>query len=131
MSILILLSLLPMGLSQYGGCKGIQELPGWTALVGVHGLLILAAILLGLLHIFPTRTQNRVAVLLGLFGIVASEIYCFFTWHYMTITGQIAWELSLRFSFPEFWFGLAVSCLVIPVYALLEWKLPEDKPTKD
>ena len=123
--VLFLLSLLPMGLSQYGGGREMQTLPGLIALFSLEGFFALVAAFLGITRLLPSRRLNRVFSLLGLLGIIGAEIETFFTWHYQTITGEISLRLSLQFSYPEFWIGLTVSCMMVPVYALLEWFLPE------
>ena len=114
-----------MGLSQYGGGRGMQELPGLIALGGLKGFFAILAALLGMARLLPSRRLNRAFSLLGLLGIVCAEIYTFFTWHYMTITGEISLELSLRFIYPEFWIGLTASCIMVLIYCLLEWCMPE------
>lgn len=89
------------------------------------GFCALAAALLGIARWLPSRRLNRVFSFFGLLGIVGAEIFTFFTWHYPTITGEISLQLSLQFIYPEFWIGLTVSCIMVPVYCLLEWLLPE------
>ena len=59
---------------------------------------------------------------MGTIGIVVSEIYKFFTWHVMNITGEISLQYSFRLAFPEFYLGLIVSIMMVFVYCLVVWK---------
>ena len=53
---------------------------------------------------------------LGTIGIVASEIYEFFTWHIMNITGEMSFHNSVKLAFPEFYVGLAASLMMMIFY---------------
>ncbi len=123
--VLFFISLLPMGLPQYGGGREMQELPGLFALCSLEGFFAVIVALLGITRIMPSRRLNRAYSILGLFGIVGAEIYTFFTWYYHTIIGEISLQRSLEFSYPEFWLGLAASCAMALIYVLLEWLTPE------
>lgn len=57
---------------------------------------------------------------LGVIGIVISEIIQFLIWHVSTITGEISIHHSIRFAFPEFYFGLIVSVLMVCIYFVIE-----------
>ena len=52
-----------------------------------------------------------------------SELYKFFTWHVMTITGEISIQNSIRLAFPEFYFGLMISVAMIAVYYIINKKV--------
>ena len=54
--------------------------------------------------------------LLNPIGIVISEIYQFFTWHIMNITGKMSIHNSIEFAFPEFYIGLVISLIMIVYY---------------
>ena len=49
----------------------------------------------------------------------------FFTWHALTITGEISLQHSIRFAFPEFYFGLCVSLVMVAVYFVITVKVKE------
>jgi len=70
---------------------------------------------IGIFFWFDKRT-GKIMGYLGTVGIVISEIYKFFTWHVMTITGEISLKNSIRFAFPEFYVGLVISILMVIVY---------------
>ena len=42
------------------------------------------------------------------------------------ITGEISFEHSIRFAFPEFYVGLIISCLMIAVYFMIDRKVNGD-----
>ena len=45
-----------------------------------------------------------------------SEIYKYFTWHILTITGEMSIQNSIEFAFPEFYIGLAISLIMVIIY---------------
>ena len=97
LTIAFLVSLLPMLLNQYGGKKGVQEISGLINLLNPIGIIsVLGA--------------------LGTIGIVISEIYQFFTWHIMNITGKMSIHNSIEFAFPEFYIGLVISLIMMLYY---------------
>ena len=111
-----IISLAPMLLSQYGGLRGVQEISGLLNLTSPIGLLALVLFVVGVWAPFENPKTGWIMGLLGTIGMVISEIYNFFTWHVLTITGEISLQNSLKFVFPEFYFGLAVSVLMIIFY---------------
>lgn len=111
-----IMSLTPMLLSQYGGMRGVQEISGLMNLTSPIGLLALVLFVVGVWVTFKNPKTGWMMGLLGTIGMVISEIYNFFTWHVLTITGEISLQNSFNFAFPEFYFGLAVSVLMIIFY---------------
>ena len=53
-------------------------------------------------------------------GIVISEMYKFFTWHIMNITGKMSIQNSMEFAFPEFYVGVVISLIMIFVYLCID-----------
>ena len=125
LSAAFLVSLLPMLLNQYGGQRGVQEIAGIINLTNPIG--VTAVILFGLGVWLPVRKQilGKVLCVIGLSGVVLSEIYTFFTWHVQTITGEVNLRHSLQLAFPEFYFGLAVSLAMIAGYFTLDRQISE------
>lgn len=119
------ISLLPMLLNQYGGARGVQEISGLMNLWNPVGITAVLFFLIGTWASFKRRAFNKVFSVLGLVGIVFSEIYQFLTWHIQTITGKLSLRMSIRLAFPEFYFGLAISIIMIMVYFAVD-KLLED-----
>jgi len=118
-----IISLLPMLMNQYGGMKGVQEITGLINLLNPIGVSAAILFFVGVWFSFQKRAINNILCILGTVGIVVSEIYKFFTWHVMTITGEIRLEHSIRLAFPEFYVGLVISCMMVGVYFMIERKV--------
>ena len=116
LSMAFALSLLPMLLNQYGGGKGVQEITGLMNLLNPIGILAVAVFVLGVWVPFRKELIGTVFGALGVTGIVASEVYTFFTWHVLTITGEMRLRHSIRLAFPAFYVGLLASLAMVAVY---------------
>ena len=114
-----------MLLNQYGGRKGVQEITGLINLLNPIGLAAAATYLVGIWA--PSRKKNLNTLLgaVGCIGMVVSEVYKFFTWHALTITGEISLQHSIRFAFPEFYVGLCVSMAMVVLYFVITLKVKE------
>lgn len=119
------LSLLPMLMDQYGGARGVQEIKGIIALLCPIGLVSVLMYVGGVWLAFKNSAVNKWLSYLGMAGIVAAEIYTFFTWYAMTITGEISLSHSLRLAYPEFYLGLLVSLAMIGAYRLIDKRCPQ------
>ena len=122
LSILFTVSLLPMLLNQYGGRRGVQEITGLVNLLNPIGIIAVALFVMGVWVPFKKEIVRKVLGALGVIGIVASEVYKFFTWHVLTITGELSFQHSIRFAFPEFYIGLAVSMAIVITYFIVVCK---------
>ena len=111
-----LISLLPMLFNQYGGSKGVQEISGLINLFNPIGIISVLLFITGIWVPLKNKRINRMLGALGTIGIVASEIYEFFTWHIMNITGEMSFHNSVKLSFPEFYVGLAASLMMMIFY---------------
>lgn len=114
------ISLLPMLLNQYGGRKGVQEISGLINLFNPIGIVSVLLFVVGVWLPLKNSKIGKVCGGLGVIGIVISEIIQFLTWHVSTITGEIRIHHSIRFAFPEFYFGLIVSVLMVCIYFVIE-----------
>jgi len=127
LSAAFLVSLLPMLLNQYGGMKGVQEITGMINLLSPNvfpiGIIAVVLFFVGVWAPFEKKSTGKVLGVLGVIGIVAAEIYTFFTWHVLTITGEVSMQHSLEFAFPEFYLGLAVSVLMVVAYFVIDRKI--------
>ena len=127
LSAAFLVSLLPMLLNQYGGMKGVQEITGMINLLSPNvfpiGIIAVVLFFVGVWAPFKKKSTGKVLGVLGVIGIVAAEIYTFFTWHVLTITGEVSMQHSLEFAFPEFYLGLAVSLLMVVAYFVIDRKI--------
>ena len=112
-----------MLLNQYGGHKGVQEITGLINLLNPIGIIATALFLVGVWVPFKKEIVGKILSVLGTVGIVASEVYKFFTWHVLTITGEISLQHSIRFAFPEFYFGLVVSLVMVVAYFVIDRKI--------
>lgn len=127
LSAAFLVSLMPMLLNQYGGMKGVQEITGMINLLSPNvfpiGIIAVVLFFVGVWAPFEKKSTGKVLGVLGVIGIVAAEIYTFFTWHVLTITGEVSMQHSLEFAFPEFYLGLAVSLLMVVAYFVIDRKI--------
>ena len=112
-------SLLPMLLNQYGGAKGVQEITGLINLLNPIGIASVVLFAVGVWGSFQSPSTGKVLGALGTIGIVISEVYKFFTWHVMTITGEVSIQHSIMLAFPEFYIGLVISVAMVIVYFLI------------
>lgn len=123
LSAAFLISLLPMLLAQYGGRKGVQEISGLMNLFHPIGVVSVAVFFAGVWVPFRKQIIGKVLGASGAIGMVVSEVYNFFTWHVQTITGEISLRHSIRFAFPEFYLGLAVSVAMVAAYFAIDRKM--------
>jgi len=120
LTIAFLISLLPMLLNQYGGMKGVQEISGLINLLNPIGIISMLVFFAGVWASFENEKINKILGILGTIGIVVSEIYEFFTWHIMNITGKMSIQNSIEFAFPKFYVGLLISLIMIFVYLCID-----------
>ena len=80
------------------------------------GIISVLLFITGIWVPLKNKRINRILGALGTIGIVASEIYEFFTWHIMNKTGEMSFHNSIELAFPEFYVGLAVSIMMMVVY---------------
>lgn len=120
LTIAFVISLLPMLSNQYGGMKGVQEISGLINLYNPIGIISVLFFIIGVWIPFKNKKINKIFGGLGVVGIVISEIYNFFTWHIMNITGKMSIQNSIEFAFPEFYVGLLISLIMIFVYLCID-----------
>ena len=123
LSIAFIISLLPMFLNQYGGLKGVQEITGLINLLNPIGMVSVILFAVGVWFPFKEQVVGKSLGVLGTIGIVVPEIYKFFTWHVMNITGEVSIHKSIRFVFPEFYIGLVISILMVVTYFVIDKKV--------
>ena len=123
LSIAFIISLLPMFLNQYGELKGVQEITGLINLLNPIGMVSVILFAVGVWFPLKEQVVGKSLGALGTIGIVVSEIYKFFTWHVMNITGEVSIHKSIRFAFPEFYIGLIISILMVVTYFVIDKKV--------
>ena len=109
-------SLLPMLLNQYDGARGVQEITGLINLLNPIGIVSVVLFGIGVCGTFQSPSIGKALGALGTIGMVVSEVYQFFTWHVMTITGEVSIQHSIMLAFPEFYIGLAISLAMVFAY---------------
>ena len=122
LSAAFIISLLPMLMNQYGGLKGVQEITGLINLFNPIGIIAVILFVLGVWMTFEKQIIGRILGILGTVGIVVSEIYRFFTWHVLTITGEVSFDNGIAFAFPEFYIGLIISIVMVVAYFVIDKK---------
>ena len=122
LSVCFFVSLLPMFLNQYGAAKGVQEITGLINLLNPIGIVSVLMFLMSILCDFKKQISGKILGAAGVIGIVVSEIYSFLTWHILTITGEMSLQHSINLAFPEFYFGLGVSLVMVFVYFVINKK---------
>ena len=126
LSIAFTVSLLPMLLNQYGGARGVQEITGLINLLNPVGIMAVIVFVIGIWFPFRMEIIGKVLGASGVIGIVISEIYKFFTWHVLTITGEVSLRSSIRLAFPEFYFGLIVSVVMVLAYFMIDGNMDRE-----
>ena len=123
LSTAFIISLLPMLLNQYGGAKGVQEITGLINLLNPIGLVSVILFAVGVWFPFEKQVIGKYLGSLGTIGIVISEVYEFFTWHVLTITGEVSLQNSIGLAFPEFYIGLVISLVMMVAYFVIDKKV--------
>lgn len=111
-----IISLSPMLLNQYGGMKGVQEISGLINLFNPVGIIATVLFIIGVWLPLDNQKIGKTLGGFGVIGIVISEIYKFFTWHIMNITGELSIQNSIKLAFPEFYVGLVISLTMVFFY---------------
>ena len=124
LSAAFLTSLLPMLLHQYGGAKGVQEISGLINLLNPIGIVSVLCFAVGVWMPLGDAKAGKLLGALGVIGMVVSEVRQFFTWYVMTVTGESTLAHSIRFAFPEFYIGLAVSLAMVATYFVIDQTVP-------
>ena len=129
LTVAFIISLLPMLMNQYGGLKGVQEITGLVNLLNPIGIISVILFIVGVWMPFQKQTIDKILGALGTIGIVVSEIYKFFTWHVMAVTGEVSIQNSIDYAFPEFYIGLVFSLVMVVAYFLIDKKANDDTST--
>ena len=125
LSILFIISLVPMLFNQYGGTKGVQEISGLINLLNPIGIISFMLFFIGVWLQFKNIKVNKILSILGLLGIVLSEIYKFSTWYIPNYKSSINLQHTLNNVFPAFYIGLIVSLCMVIVYFIVDKKIKE------
>lgn len=120
LTILFIMSLMPMLLYQFGGMRGVQEISGLIILLSPITIVSIILFFLGIWFKFKNKKTNKILGGIGVVGIVISEIYEFFTWYTIGITKDINLYNSINLAFPEFYIGLLISIIMVLIYFFID-----------
>lgn len=120
LTILFIMSLMPMLLYQFGGMRGVQEISGLIILLSPITIVSIILFFLGIWFKFKNKKTNKILGGIGVVGIVISEIYEFFTWYTIGITKDINLYNSVDLAFPEFYIGLLISIIMVFIYFFID-----------
>lgn len=120
LTILFIMSLMPMLLYQFGGMRGVQEISGLIILLSPITIVSIILFFLGIWFKFKNKITNKILGGIGVVGIVISEIYEFFTWYTIGITKDINLYNSVNLAFPEFYIGLLISIIMVFIYFFID-----------
>lgn len=120
LTILFIMSLMPMLLYQFGGMRGVQEISGLIILLSPITIISIILFLFGIWFKFKNKITNKILGGVGVIGIVISEIYEFFTWYTIGITKDINLYNSVNLAFPEFYIGLLISIVMVFIYFFID-----------
>ena len=120
LTILFIMSLMPMLLYQFGGMRGVQEISGLIILLSPITIVSIILFLFGIWFKFKNKKINKILGGIGVAGIVISEIYEFFTWYTIGITKDINLYNSINLTFPEFYIGLLISIIMVFIYFFID-----------
>ena len=125
LSVLFIISLIPMFFSQYGGAKGVQEVSGIINLTNPIGFIAVILFFVGIWGNFKNTNIRKYFPYIAMVGIILSELNNFLTWNYPNTSYLDGIKNSFNMVFPMFYIGLIVSTLLIIVYRFT------DKEIKD
>ncbi len=116
LSVVFLISLLPMLANQYTHVQGVTYLSGLTNIAHIFGIVFLLLVVIGIWAPLPTSFLNHILSLAGLIGIVACEIITFLYIPRSDSGSPINLGDSFAAAQPEFYLGLLTSLLAIFIY---------------
>ena len=120
LTILFIMSLMPMLLYQFDGMRGVQKISGLIILLSPITIVSIILFFLGIWFKFKNKKTNKILGGIGVVGIVISEIYEFFTWYTIGITKEINLYSSINLAFPEFYIGLLISIIMVFIYFFID-----------
>lgn len=125
LSILFVISLIPMLFSQYGAMKGVQEVSGVINLTNPIGFIAVILFFVGVWGNFKNANIKRYFPYMGMFGIVLSELNNFLTWNYPNTSYLDGIKNCFDMVFPMFYVGIIVSVILIIVYSFINNKIKD------
>ena len=125
LSVLFIISLIPMFFSQYGGAKGVQEVSGIINLTNPIGFIAVILFFVGIWGNFKNTNIRKYFPYIAMVGIILSELNNFLTWNYPNTSYLDGIKNSFNMVFPMFYIGLIVSIILIIVYRFTDKKIKD------
>ncbi|MEG2645952.1 MAG: hypothetical protein RSA08_02855 [Clostridia bacterium] len=122
-----IISLLPVFLNQFGSCRGVQEVMAIGVVLSPIGIFSITMYLIGLYYGFKSQKTSFIFSIIGLVGIVISEIYQLLTWNYPNTSYIDNFRNCFTMVYPEFYFGVISSIIMIIVYLILNKKFSNNE----
>lgn len=120
LTIIFILSLIPMFFSQYGGMKGVQEVSGIINLTNPIGFIAIILYFVGIWSNFNNKNINKYFPYFGMIGIILSELNNLLTWNYPNTSYLEGIKNCFNMVFPMFYVGSAISISMIIIYKIIE-----------
>lgn len=117
LTVLLAVNLALMAATWFGGAKGIQEISGLIVLTNPINLVSVLLILLGLWLKKVEKLQYWL-VYGGFMGMIAAELYEFFTWYTHTINAGFGVLKSFSMAQPLFYVGLMLTVATLTTAVL-------------
>ncbi len=123
LTIVFILSLLPMCFSQYGGMKGVQEVSGIINLTNPIGFIAIILYFFGVWANFNNINIKKYFPYFGMVGIILSELNNLLTWNYPNTSYLEGMKNCFNMVFPMFYVGLVISITMIIIYKIVDKRI--------
>ena len=123
LSVIFILSMIPMCFSQYGTIKGVQEVSGIINLTNPIGFIAVILYFIGVWANFKNENINKYFSYFGMIGIILSELNNLLTWNYPNISYLYGIKNCFNMVFPMFYVGLVISVILIVAYRFIDKKI--------
>lgn len=123
LSLLFIISLIPMLFTQYGYMKGVEEVGGIINLTNPIGFIAVILFFCGVWGNFKNNNIKRYFPYIGMVGIVLSELNNFLTWNYPNTSYLSGIKNCFNMVFPMFYVGIISSISLIIIYSIINKKI--------
>ena len=127
LSIVFILSFIPMLFSQYGTIKGVQEASGILNLTNPIGIIAIILYFIGVWGNFKNEKINKYLSYAGMVGIILSELKNFLTWNYPNTSYYYGIKNCFKMVFPMFYVGLITSIFLIVIFRYIDRKFIKEE----
>ena len=120
LSIIFILSLIPMCFSQYGSAQGVEEASGIINSTNPLGIIAVILYFAGIWINFKKEKINKCLPYIGMVGIILSELINLLTWGYPSTSYLDGIKNCFSRVFQMFYVGLIISVILIFVYRTID-----------